>query len=274
MNSDSSERSVPRTEASDSESRITIEQMARALEVAREKKWQTTPDLRPANPPAQGMPGLVERVGMPLPGGHAAQHPQASAFLPQSSAPAGVPQPQAASLAPPPQQQASSLAPHLQQQAPSLAPLPLQQASSLAPPPASSLAPLYHTPPAQPAIVVDHSQQLTPAQPYETQGAAAGAEQEGPEQLRPWMEPGFCVTTSELQATKDLSVDVYRDHRLLMGKAPSVEMKKPEMKELLQANQQLFRNRGPWHHKFPDDGFDILHPLRFEPFSQVSPDVL
>ena len=82
------------------------------------------------------------------------------------------------------------------------------------------------------------------------------------------------MTTSELLATKDPSVDDVRDHRLLMSKAPNVEMKKPEMKELLQANQQLFRNRGPWHHKWKDDGFEEIHPLRIEPSSQVAPDVL
>ena len=281
MNSDSSERSLPRTEAGDSQSRITIERMARALEVAKEGKWSAVPDrnFRPANPPAQGMPGLVERVGMPLPGERAAQPPQASAFLPQRSAQDGAPQasaswPQRSAQDGAPQPQAASPAAQLQQQAPSLQPLPPQQAWNLAPPPASSYAPPLVAPPAQPAIVTDHSQQLAPAQPCESQGAAAGSDYEGPETLRPWMDPGFRVTTSELLATKDRSVDGYRDHRLLMGKTPNVEMKKPEMRELLQANQQLFRNRGPWHHKFPDDGFEILHPLRFEPAAQVAPDVL
>ena len=51
-------------------------------------------------------------------------------------------------------------------------------------------------------------------------------------------------------------------------------MKKAEMKALIQSNQQFFRNRGPWHSKFLDDGFEKLHPLRIEPLSQISPDEL
>ena len=265
VNSDSSERSLSRTEAGDSQSRITIEQMARALEVARENKWSAVPDrnFRPANPPAQGMPGLVERLGMPLPGEHVAQPPQASTCPQQSTGPAGAPQPQVASLPPQPQQQA-----------PGLAPPPTQLASSLAPPPASSYAPPFVTPPPQPAIVMDHSQQPIPAQPLESQGAATGTDYESQRTLRPWMVPGFRVTTSELLATKDHTVDEYRDHRQHMGKLANIEMKKPEMKESLQANQQLFRNRGPWHHECPDDSFETLSPLRLEPAPQIAPDVL
>ena len=258
VNSDSSGRSHARTEAGDSQSGFTIERMARALERARENKWSAPPDrnFRPTNPPAQGMPGLVERLGMPRPGEHAAQAPQASTHPQQSTGPAGAPQPQVASLPPQPQQQAPGLAP------------------SLAPPPASSYAPPFVTPPPQPAIVTDHVQQLIQAQPLESQGAATGTDYESQRTLRPWMVPGFRVTTSELLATKDHTVDEYRDHKAHMGKPANIEMKKPEMKESLQANQQLFRNRGPWHHEYPDDGFETLSPLRLEPAPQIAPDVL
>ena len=198
---------------------------------------------------------------MPLPGDHATQPSQSSTGQQHSTEPTGTPQP-------------ASLTPQLQQQAQGFQPLPPQQAPYPAPPPASSYAPPPVAPLAQPAIVVDHAQQLNPAQPYEPQGTEAGSDHEGPESLRPWMVPGFRVTTSELLATKDPSVDDYRDHRLHMGKLPNIEMKKPEMKEALQVNQQLFRNRGPWHYKYPDDGFRILHPLRLEPAPQIAPDVL
>ena len=215
-----------------------MEQMARALEIARDLKWKDVADplFRPAKPPAPGMPGLVGRADQPQLAPSAAQLQfTPNAIQPQSPAPASAPQHQA-----------------------------------------SSIAPLQATLVAQPAIIVDHPQPPTPAQPSETQGAAkpAKAGSESVESLCPWLEPGFYVSTSELQAVREpeAAEKPARDHRLWLDKFPNVEMKKADIKLLLQKNQQYFRNRGPWHSKFPDDSFERLHPLRIEPLSQISPD--
>ena len=72
---------------------------------------------------------------------------------------------------------------------------------------ASSPAPLQATLTAQPAIIADHLHQPpTPAQPSEPQGAAKPAEKdtESTEVLCPWLEPSFYVSTSELQAVREL----------------------------------------------------------------------